>query len=222
MAFWQALILRLYSATAFMEKYLREPINTITHGTGAVLALIFAVILLFLSQQWALWVFGASMVLCYTASALHHGVRSNQNIEEWLRRLDHSAIYLLIAGTYTPVLWTILEGQTRLWWLIGVWGVALFGVALKTLTVPPEWFSLLIYVGMGWVAVLLLPQMVGQLPTAAFVALVIGGACYTLGVPFYALGRKVLRRGLWTSHEIWHIFVLAGSASHIVMALNLV
>jgi hemolysin III len=205
-----------------MDKYLREPINTITHGTGAVLALIFAVVLLFASQQWAFWVFGASMVLCYTASALHHGVRSSQKIEEWLRRFDHSAIYLLIAGTYTPVLWTILEGQTRLWWLLGVWGVALFGVALKTLTVPPEWFSLLIYVGMGWVAVLLLPQMVGQLPTAAFVALVVGGACYTLGVPFYALGRRVLRRGLWTSHEIWHIFVLAGSASHMVMALNLV
>lgn len=205
-----------------MDKFLREPINTITHGTGAVFAFIFMLLLLFLSQQWVFWVFGASMVVCYTASALHHGVRSSAKTEEWLRRLDHSAIYLLIAGTYTPVLWTILEGQERLWWLVGVWSVAFFGVGLKSLTRPPEWFSLLIYVGMGWVAVLLMPQMLGNLPTAAFVALVVGGVCYTCGVPFYALGSKVLRRGLWTSHEIWHIFVLAGSASHMVMAFHLV
>jgi hemolysin III len=218
---WQALILKLYSTTAFMDKHLREPINTITHGTGALLALVFAFALLFLSREWVLWVFGASMVVCYTASALHHGVRSSARTEEWLRRFDHSAIYLLIAGTYTPVLWTILEGQTRLLWLVGVWGVALLGVGLKTLTKPPEWFSLLIYVGMGWVAVLLLPQMLGELPTAAFVALAVGGLFYTCGVPFYALGKKVLRRGLWTTHEIWHIFVLAGSASHVVMAFNL-
>ncbi|MFN3266973.1 MAG: PAQR family membrane homeostasis protein TrhA [Deinococcales bacterium] len=205
-----------------MDKYLREPINTITHGTGAILALIFTGLLFVLTRHWAFWVFGLSMVVCYTASTLHHGVRSSATVEEWLRRLDHSAIYLLIAGTYTPVLWTVLEGQERLWWLVGVWGVALFGVGLKTFTKPPEWLSLVIYLGMGWVAVLLVPQMLRGLPTAALVALVIGGVCYTCGVPFYALGRRVLHRGLWTSHEIWHIFVLAGSASHMVMALNLV
>lgn len=201
---------------------LREPINTITHGIGAVMAVVFTLFMLvFSSGQWVYLVFGLTMIACYTASTLHHGVRSSERVEEWLRRLDHCAIYLLIAGTYTPVLWVVLEGQTRLVWLLGVWGVALFGVLLKALTRPPEWFSLLIYVGMGWVAVLLLPKFISGLPLAALIALAIGGLCYTVGVPFYALGKKVLRNGWWTSHEIWHLFVLAGSVSHFVMALNL-
>ncbi|MEY4530431.1 MAG: hypothetical protein RLZZ156_1152 [Deinococcota bacterium] len=201
---------------------MREPINTITHGIGAIMALIFTVLMLVLSNNnWINLVFGLSMMICYIASTLHHGVRSSEKIEEWLRRFDHSAIYVLIAGTYTPVLWHVLEGETRFYWLLGVWGVAVFGVLMKSLTRPPEWFSILIYLGMSWFAVILLPKFISGLPLAALIALVIGGLCYTLGVPFYALGRRVLKKGLWTSHEIWHLFVLAGSISHFVMAINL-
>ncbi len=201
---------------------LREPINAITHGIGAVMALVFTVLMVLLSGgQWVFAVFGTSMVICYTASTLHHGVRSSATIEEHLRRFDHSAIYLLIAGTYTPILWNVLEGQARVYWLLGVWSMAIFGIVLKTFSKPPEWLSLLIYVGMGWLAVLLLPQFILRLPMSALIALVIGGLCYTLGVPFYALGTRVLKTGLWTSHEIWHLFVLAGSVSHFVMAINL-
>ncbi len=201
---------------------LREPINALTHGIGAVMALIFLIAMLVVSNgHWVYWVFGGSMVICYTASTLHHGVRSSERIEEGLRRFDHCAIYLLIAGTYTPVLWHILEGEARAYWLLGVWGVAAFGVLMKSLTRPPEWFSILIYLGMSWFAIILLPKFISGLPLAALVALVIGGLCYTLGVPFYALGRRVLRQGWWTSHEIWHLFVLAGSISHFVMAINL-
>jgi hemolysin III len=195
--------------------FMREPINTITHGLGAVMALIFTILMLiFNGGHWIFAVFGISMIVCYTASTLHHGVRSSPKIEEGLRRFDHSAIYLLIAGTYTPVLWNVLEGQARLYWL-------LFGILLKSLSRPPEWLSLSIYIGMSWFAIILLPKFIQGLPLAAFIALVIGGLCYTLGVPFYALGKKVLKKGLWTSHEIWHLFVLAGSVSHFVMAINL-
>jgi hemolysin III len=202
--------------------FMREPINTITHGLGAVMALIFTILMLiFNGGHWIFAVFGISMIVCYTASTLHHGVRSSPKIEEGLRRFDHSAIYLLIAGTYTPVLWNVLEGQARLYWLLGVWGVAVFGILLKSLSRPPEWLSLSIYIGMSWFAIILLPKFIQGLPLAAFIALVIGGLCYTLGVPFYALGKKVLKKGLWTSHEIWHLFVLAGSVSHFVMAINL-
>ncbi len=201
---------------------MREPINTITHGIGAVMALVFTILMVVLSGgQWVFGVFGISMVICYTASTLHHGVRSSATIEEGLRRFDHSAIYLLIAGTYTPILWNVLEGQARLYWLLGVWGMAGLGIVLKTFSRPPEWLSLSIYVGMGWLAVLLLPKFISGLSLAALVALVIGGLCYTFGVPFYALGTRVLKKGLWTSHEIWHLFVLAGSISHFVMAINL-
>jgi hemolysin III len=202
--------------------FLREPINTVTHGIGAVMALIFTITMLLVSGgEWVYLIFGLSMMICYTASTLHHGVRSSAKIEEWLRRFDHSAIYLLIAGTYTPVLWHVLEGEARMYWLLGVWGVAAFGVLMKSLTRPPEWFSLLIYLGMSWFAIILLPKFISGLPLSALIALVIGGLCYTLGVPFYALGRRVLRKGLWTSHEIWHLFVLAGSVSHFIMAINL-
>lgn len=201
---------------------MREPINTITHGIGAIMALVFTILMLVLSDgNWIYLVFGLSMIICYTASTLHHGVRSSQKIEEWLRRFDHSAIYLLIAGTYTPVLSHVLEGEARVQWLLGVWGVAVFGVLMKSFTRPPEWFSILIYLGMSWFAIILLPKFMVGLPLAALIALVIGGLCYTLGVPFYALGRRVLKKGLWTSHEIWHLFVLAGSVSHFVMAINL-
>jgi hemolysin III len=201
---------------------IREPINTITHGIGAIMAVVFTILMLVLSGgQWIYLVFGLSMIICYTASTLHHGVCSSQKIEEGLRRFDHSAIYLLIAGTYTPVLWHVLEGNARLYWLLGVWGVAAFGVAMKTLSKPPEWFSLTIYLSMSWFAIILLPKFISGLPIAALIALVVGGLCYTLGVPFYALGRRVLKKGLWTSHEIWHLFVLAGSVSHFVMAINL-
>jgi hemolysin III len=205
-----------------MISLLREPINTITHGLGTVMALIFTTVMVLLSDgHWIFAVFGISMIMCYTASTLHHGVRSSASIEEGLRRFDHSAIYLLIAGTYTPVLWNVLEGQDRLYWLIGVWSVAIFGIILKTFSRPPEWLSLSIYIGMSWFAIILLPKFISGLPLAAFIALLIGGLCYTLGVPFYALGTKVLKKGLWTSHEIWHLFVLAGSVSHFVMAINL-
>ncbi len=187
------------------------------------MALIFTIVLAWLSRgHWAIVVFGITMITCYVASTLHHGVRGSALLEEGLRRFDHSAIYLLIAGTYTPILWVVLEGQMRFYWLVGIWLVAAFGIVLKSVSKPPEWFSLLIYVGMGWVAVLLFPKFMVGLPFPSLLALVIGGLFYTFGVPFYALGQRPWKRGWWTPHEIWHLFVLSGSVAHFVMAVNLV
>ncbi len=201
---------------------IKEPINAITHGFGAVMALVFTVVLAWRSSgHWAVLVFGLSMIVLYTASTLHHGVRASARVEEGLRRFDHSAIFALIAGTYTPILWFALDGQARAWWLLAIWSIALFGMVMKALTRPPEWFSLTLYMLMGWIAVFLLPTFASSLPTWAIVFMVSGGVFYTLGVPFYALGARVLRRGWWTAHEIWHIFVLAGSAAHFAMAMSL-
>jgi hemolysin III len=198
---------------------IKEPINAITHGLGVVMALVFTMFLIWRSSgHWAFLVFGLSMIVLYTASTLHHGVRSSSRVEEGLRRFDHGAIYALIAGTYTPMLWFTLSGEARVGWLVGIWGIALFGIVMKAVTKPPEWFSLTLYVLMGWLSVFLLPTLVSNLPVTALIFLIIGGLSYTVGVPFYALGARVLRRGWWTAHEIWHIFVLMGSAAHCIMS----
>jgi hemolysin III len=212
----------LLGVTQRFSSLIKEPINAITHGFGAIMALVFTVFLAWRSSgHWAFLVFGVSMIVLYTASTLHHGVRSSARIEEGLRRFDHAAIYALIAGTYTPMLWLALSGEARVWWLVGIWSIALFGIVMKAVTRPPEWFSLTLYVLMGWLSVFLLPTLVSSLPALALAFLIAGGLSYSVGVPFYALGARVLRRGWWTAHEIWHLFVLAGSIAHFAMVMSL-
>jgi hemolysin III len=199
---------------------LREPINALTHGAGFLMASIFTLILAWKTGlHWAFLVFGSSMMLVYLASALHHGVKGSPKLEEGLRRFDHAAIYVLIAGTYTPIVWTGLEQPWRDIVLIAIWGLSLCGVLIKSLTLPPEWLSVTFYVLMGWFGVVLLPQFLSRFPITAIIAMVIGGLMYTFGVPFYA-SRKP-KKGLIGAHEIWHGFVIAGSISHFVMMMNL-
>lgn len=169
--------------------------------------------------HWAFLVFGSSMMLVYLASALHHGVKGTAKLEEGLRRFDHAAIYVLIAGTYTPIVWTGLEQPWRDTVLIAIWGLSLCGVLIKSLTLPPEWLSVTFYVLMGWFGVVLLPQFLSRFPITAIIAMVIGGLMYTFGVPFYASQKP--KKGLVGAHEIWHGFVIAGSISHFVMMMNL-
>ncbi len=184
------------------------------------MASIFTLVLAYKTNlHWAFIVFGSSMMLVYLASALHHGVKGSLKLEEALRRFDHAAIYVLIAGSYTPVVWLALEQGWRNIVLLVIWAVALIGVLIKSLTLPPEWLSITFYVLMGWFGVFLLPQVISRFPITALVFMVLGGLMYTFGVPFYA-SRKP-KTGLVGAHEIWHGFVLAGSISHFVMMMNL-
>ncbi len=203
----------------------REPVNTITHALGVLLALGFGGAFLWRglvgsSVNWTLPVFALSMGLLYLSSALYHGLKLAPHRVKLLERLDHSAIFVLIAGTYTPVLWTGLPDPWR-WVALGaIWGITLLGIALKILTNLPAPVSLTLYVAQGWLAVALLPVLLKSLPIAAFAALIVGGVLYTLGVPFFA-SRRTWRIVGFGTHEVWHLFVLAGSLAHGVMVWNL-
>jgi hemolysin III len=204
----------------------REPVNTITHGLGVPMALIFTLVLVGLALRlgvpwWPFAIFGASTALVYTASSLYHGLNVTARVLEGLRRFDHSAIYVSIAGSFTPMVWVGLPDPLRTIVLIVIWVYALVGVLLKSFARVPEWISITMYVIMGWLALPLMPQFVANLPRASIVALVIGGALYTVGVAFYASRRK----GAWLwgfgPHEVWHLFVLGGSVAHFVMVFKM-
>ncbi|NJK46456.1 MAG: hemolysin III family protein [Pleurocapsa sp. SU_196_0] len=200
---------------------LREPVNTITHAAGVVLALGFAVAFLLRGNpNPTLLIFASSMAVLYLSSALYHGLRVSERGIERLKRLDHGAIFVLISGTYTPVLWMALSDPWR-WVALGaIWGITFVGIGLKVFTTLPDWLSLMLYILQGWLALGLLPILFNALPMAAFVALVVGGVLYTAGVPFFASRRQWRVLGFGT-HEVWHLFVLAGSIAHGVMIWNL-
>jgi len=193
----------------------REPVNTYTHAAGAALALLGLGLLLYLAWPnplllTAALVFGLSMFMMYTASAGYHAANLGQRGLAWLRKLDHAAIFLFIAGSYTPVLLTQLSGPARWAWLGLVWGLAALGIGLKLWKMTaPRWLSTLSYLGLGWLAVFLVPQL--RLPPAALGWMIASGAFYSLGAIVYAV-KKPNFRG-FGFHELWHLFVLGGSAT---------
>jgi channel protein, hemolysin III family len=210
----------------------REPVNAWTHWAGAVAgALLLWPLLAWAGThgvaRWPFVVFDLSLVALYAASASYHSFSPGGNGALWLRKLDHAAIFLLIAGTYTPVAFLGLAEPQRSRVLALIWGIALLGIGLKLFTLKvPRWLSTALYVGMGWLAVGFLPQLSRQLPHAAIVWLALGGVLYTLGAFGYATKRpRTPRRlgglGTWGFHELWHLFVLGGSAAHVVMMFNL-
>lgn len=211
---------RLYAA-------LREPVNSLTHWLGVALSGLFLAVMLLWAQGrglsvWPFVVFGVCSALLYLASASYHSFRVSQRALLWLRKLDHSAIFLLIAGSYTPVAYFGLHGSMR-WVLLGlVWAVACAGIALKLTTLRlPRWLSTTLYLAMGWLAVGFLPALVHTLPVAAFVWLGVGGLLYTLGAAVYATKKLDFVPGVFGFHEVWHLFVLGGSSAHFLMMLNL-
>lgn len=192
-----------------------ERINALTHGLGAGLAIVAAIFLiqkgmghLNSAQMAGLIIYSISMISLFLASTLYHSIES-PTIRIFLKQLDHSAIYLLIAGTYTPFLMISLTShKARL--LLGVlWGLAAVGVIFKLLFIHrfPK-VSLAAYLIMGWLALLVIPDMYAALPHAGFYWLVAGGLSYTLGTVFYAAKKYPY------THAIWHLFVLGGAACH--------
>ncbi|MBS3897173.1 hemolysin III family protein [Silanimonas sp.] len=191
--------------------------STITHGAGAVLSVAAAAVLISLAAVWgdgwqlaSAIVFSITLVLLYTASTLFHAAPFKTTLKARLNVLDHCAIYLLIAGTYTPITLVGLREHGG-WWLFGaIWTLAVVGVVFKLYTRGRfRVLSTLIYVVMGWLAVVAIEPMTEQLSTWALVWIVSGGVAYTLGTLFY------LNRRIRYSHTIWHGFVLAGSGLHV-------
>jgi hemolysin III len=192
-----------------------EVANSLTHGLGLALSLIgFAVLVFLAGSKGSAWqvvgctVYGATLVLLYTASTLYHSARSLR-LKRVLKIVDHSAIYLLIAGTYTPFTLVNLRGSWG-WTLFGlVWGLSLLGILFKIFFV--EHFkiaSTALYVIMGWLAVIAIKPVLHAVPSHGIFWILAGGVCYTVGVLFLAWRR------LPYAHTVWHVFVLAGSVCH--------
>ena len=168
----------------------------------------------------ALLVFVTSMFLLYSASTVYHSVRGSERVCRILRKLDHMMIYLLIAGSYTPVCLLILGRDTGIPLLAGVWGLAAAGMLLNAFWIRcPKGVSSAIYIAMGWFCVTALKEIVAALPPEGFFWLLLGGIIYTVGGVIYALKLSAFnaRHLYFGSHEIFHLFVMAGSACHFVL-----
>lgn len=211
------LMSRLPVAPAYAPR--EERLNAITHGLGALLAVVAGFFLLqkglgslSSAQTIGLLIYSISLVVLFLASTLYHSIQS-ETLRTRLKQLDHGAIYLLIAGTYTPFLMISLStdasNDKARWLLWALWLIAVLGIIFKLFFVHRfARLSLAAYLIMGWLALLILPDIYAALPRAGFFWLVAGGASYTLGTIFYAAKR------LPYSHAIWHLFVLLGAACH--------
>ncbi len=200
---------------------LREPFSGISHLAGLFLS-IFGLVLLVLAgvargSAWhivSLSIFGASLIMLYGASALYHLLPLAERGVKILRRIDHMMIYILIAGSYTPFCLVALRGAWGWSLLVPIWVAAITGVVISAFRLSaPRWLSTIIYVVMGWMVVIAAKPLLHVLPAGGFTWLLVGGLFYSVGAVFYATKWPRLKPG-FGFHEIWHLFVMAGSISH--------
>jgi hemolysin III len=204
-----------------LQRVFKDPISGLTHLGSALLAAVGTVSLIGLSpaglMRLAMAIYGGSLVLLFSASAAYHLIHTSPQREEGLRKFDHIAIFLLIAGTYTPVCLVVLTGGWRWGLLIPVWGIAAAGTLFKLAWVrSPRWLTALIYVVMGWLGVIGVAQLLTTLPWEALMWLLLGGLLYTGGSIIYATKKPDPFPGVFGFHEIWHLFVTAGGAAHYI------
>lgn len=209
-----------------MQITIREPGSAITHFIAMILAVFAAVPLLIKTglssggQNFAAMViFMASMILLYGASATYHTVNLTGKKLHIFKKIDHMMIFVLIAGSYTPVCLIVLGGQLGFRMLTLVWSIALVGMLIKACWVTcPKWFSSIIYIAMGWVCVLVFGRLWNTLPRAAFLWLLAGGIIYTVGGVIYALKLPIFnaKHKDFGSHEVFHLFVMGGSICHFI------
>ncbi|GAA5416054.1 UPF0073 inner membrane protein YqfA [Paraliobacillus ryukyuensis] len=206
-----------------MRQFVREPMNGFTHLAGALLSFVglLAMVIKAASNSnsmlvlAAVMVFGISMILLYSASATYHMVIARDRVIAWLRKLDHSMIFILIAGTYTPFCLISLNGITG-WVLFGIISaVAVSGVVFKMVWFHcPRWLSTLLYIAMGWMIVVVAAPLAANIPTGGLFLLFLGGIIYTIGGIIYATKPKFLESKYMGFHEIFHIFILLGTLAH--------
>ena len=206
----------------------REPFNGLSHLAGALLSTAGLLLLLAASMRkpWHLTgfaIYGGSLIILYAASTLYHSLPVSPRRIGQLLAFDQVAIYLLIAGTYTPICLVPLRGPWG-WSLLGVvCGIALVGIVLRLAwRSQPEWLPVALYLIMGWLSVIAVRPLVSALPAAALAWLLAGGIVYTVGAAIFALERPRLWPGVFSSHELWHVCVLGGSACHYVVMLGFV
>lgn len=209
------------------KKHIKDPGSAITHFIGMLMAIFAAVPLLIKAAHepghlylTALTIYAASLILLYAASTTYHTVDISEKVNTILKKIDHMMISVLIAGTYTPICLLVLDRKTGIPLLLLVWGIAIAGILIKAFWVYcPKWFSSVLYIGMGWTCVLAFTQILDTLSPAAFGWLLAGGIIYTIGGVIYALKLPIFnnRHKNFGSHEIFHLFVMAGSACHFIV-----
>ncbi|MXO33527.1 hemolysin III family protein [Apibacter sp. B3889] len=200
----------------------QEILNTISHGMGIVLGIVGLIFLLVKNNNssiystLSIWTFGLSLIILYTSSTIYHFF-VNENWKKKARVLDHMSIFLLIAGTYTPICLITLEKSSGWTLFTIVWTIAALGIIMKIfLTGKVDKLSLLLYLIMGWLLVFDIKNIANSMTSQALLFLVLGGVLYTLGTIFYA------RDKMPYAHFIWHLFVLGGSASHYAMVYYII
>ena len=209
-----------------MLKKLREPINSLTHWVGAVLALAGLIALLIVGwgtplKVISLIVYGASLIFLFSASATYHMVQAKDKALEIVRKVDHAAIYCLIAGTYTPFCINAFTGFWKWGMLTIIWSLAIIGIVIKVFIIrSPRWLNAGIYVAMGWLCVGASGQLLAALPAWVLTWLIIGGVTYTLGAVVYSTRMFNFVPGVFGFHEVWHIFVLLAAAAHFVAVMG--
>ena len=209
------------------KRHIKEPGSAITHFIGMLMAIFAAVPLLIKAAHEpsriyiiSLTIYAASLILLYAASTTYHTFDISAKVNTVLKKIDHMMISVLIAGSYTPVCLIVLKGKTGIILLSIVWAIAVAGILIKAFWVYcPKWVSSVLYIGMGWTCVLAFTQILNNMSHAAFGWLLAGGIIYTAGGVIYALKLPLFnnRHKNFGSHEIFHLFVMGGSACHFVV-----
>ena len=210
-----------------MNVRIKDPVSAITHFIGMMMAMFASTPLLIKAARQpdkihllSLGIFIGSMILLYAASTLYHTLDLSQKANKMLKKIDHMMIFILIAGSYTPICMIALPQPLGMQLLALVWGIALVGIVVKMFWVTcPKWFSSVLYISMGWTCVLAFTRLINSLSGAAFGWLLAGGIIYTIGGVIYALKLPIFnaKHKFFGSHEIFHLFVMAGSICHFIV-----
>ena len=204
---------------------MRNPVRGFLHG-GAAIATIVGLGFL-LARAWGnapaiagALIFGIALLIMFTISSLYHSIPWGEDWKGRLQRVDHSMIYLVVAGTFTPIAVASLNGVSLVISMSVIWGIAATGIILKSvLSGDKTWLSITLQMVMGWTALVWLPQILGQLGLTAVVLIGFGGLCYSVGVVIFSMKRPVLFARSFSYHELFHVLVIAGSAFHFIAIL---
>ena len=206
---------------------LKDPGSAITHFIGMLMAVFSSVPLLIKAYHepskiylLSVIIYAISLIALYAASTTYHTFNGSERLNRILKKIDHMMISVLIAGSYTPICLLVLKGKTGIILLSIVWSFAIIGILIKAFWVYcPKWVSSILYIGMGWTCVLAFTQLLNTLSPAAFGWLLAGGIIYTVGGIIYALKLPIFnnKHKYFGSHEIFHLFVMAGSACHFIV-----
>lgn len=210
-----------------IKEHVKDPGSAITHFIGMLMAIFAAVPLIIKAAHEpsriyvvSIAIYAASLILLYAASTTYHTFDKSEKINTVLKKIDHMMISVLIAGSYTPICLLVLKGRLGLILLALVWSFAIIGILIKAFWVYcPKWVSSVLYIGMGWTCVLAFTQLLNSMSPAAFGWLLAGGIIYTVGGVIYALKLPIfnMKHKYFGSHEIFHLFVMGGSACHFIV-----